>query len=164
MKITAQEEYGLRLLIRIAACKDSTGMSIPQLTEAEGLSSHYIAKLTRTLRMAGFINSTPGQKGGYVLAKPAKEINIRDVLAALGGVLFDQKFCESHTGALRLCTNSVDCSARSLWKMIQFAVDRVLDQVTLHDLASSEEESTKVLRTILDLNVAPLRKPTTVIS
>jgi Rrf2 family iron-sulfur cluster assembly transcriptional regulator len=164
MKITAQEEYGLRILIRIAACKDSTGMSIPQLTEAEGLSSHYIAKLTRILRMSGFINSTPGHKGGYVLAKSAKEIVIKDVLAALGGVLFDQKFCAAHTGALKLCTNSIDCSARSLWQMIQFAVDRVLDQITLHDLANSEEESTRVLRTILELNVAPIIKRETVSS
>lgn len=157
MKITAQEEYGLRLLIRIAACKDSAGMSIPQLTEAEGLSSHYIAKLTRILRMAGFINSTPGHKGGYVLAKPSREIIIRDVLAALGGVLYDQKFCDDHAGALRLCTNSVDCSARSLWKMIQFAVDRVLLQITLHDLANSEEESAQMLRTLLEFNTAQFK-------
>ena len=60
MKITAQEEYGLRILIRIASCKDDEGMSIPQLSEAEGLSSHYVAKLTRVLRIGRFINSTPG--------------------------------------------------------------------------------------------------------
>ena len=75
MKITAQEEYGLRILIRIASCRDKEGMSIPQLSEAEGLSSHYVAKLTRILRLEGFINSTPGYKGGYVLAKPAKKNN-----------------------------------------------------------------------------------------
>ena len=68
MKITAQEEYGLRILIRIAGCKDAEGMSIPQLSEAEGISSHYVAKLTRMLRMEGFINSRPGNKGGYILA------------------------------------------------------------------------------------------------
>ena len=84
MKITAQEEYGLRILIRIARCKDEEGMSIPQLSEAEGLSSHYVAKLTRILRMEGFINSTPGYKGGYVLAKPAHEIIINDVLESIG--------------------------------------------------------------------------------
>src|SRR5215204_5552576 len=113
MKVTAQEEYGLRILVRIAGCKDSCGMSIPQLSEVEGLSSHYVAKLTRVLRMEGFINSTPGYKGGYVLAKPAKNIVIRNVLKALGGELFDKKFCGNHTGTLKFCTNSVDCSARS---------------------------------------------------
>lgn len=152
MKITAQEEYGLRILIRIASCKDENGMSIPQLSETEGLSSHYIAKLTRTLRMAGFINSTPGNKGGYVLATSADKIIINDVLKALGGALFDAAFCGTHAGALNLCTNSVDCSARSLWKMIQFTVDQLLNKVTLHDLVSQENKSETILTYILEQN------------
>ncbi len=150
MKITAQEEFGLRILIRIAGCQTMEGMSIPQLSRTEGLSSHYVAKLTRMLRMAGFINSTPGYKGGYVLAKPAKQIRIREVLKALGGVLYDQDFCGLHAGGLNLCTNSVDCSARSLWKMIQFTVDQLLDKITLHDMANTEKESTKFLRQLLE--------------
>jgi Rrf2 family transcriptional regulator, iron-sulfur cluster assembly transcription factor len=152
MKITAQEEYGLRLLIRIAGCHSAEGMNIPQLSEAEGLSSHYIAKLTRTLRMAGFINSTPGTKGGYLLARPAHEIIIKDVLKAMGGVIYDTDFCGSHAGSLNLCTNSVDCSARSLWKMIAFTVDQLLSKITLQDLAQGENESSKMLLQILEQN------------
>ena len=150
MKITAQEEYGLRILIRIAGCRDEEGMSIPQLSEAEGLSSHYVAKLTRLLRMEGFINSTPGYKGGYVLAKPAKKIIINKLLKALGGALFDKEFCGLHTGTLKLCTHSVDCSTRSLWQMIQFNIDQLLDKVTLYDLVNSEKESGKILKQMLE--------------
>jgi Rrf2 family protein len=153
MKITAQEEYGLRILLRIAGCRDEDGMSIPQLSEAEGISPHYVAKLARVLRMEGFINSTPGYKGGYVLARPANEIIINKVLKALGGPLFDTDFCGLHAGALKLCTNSVDCSSRSLWKMIQFTVDQLLDKVTLHDLVTTEKESSKVLIHLLEQNV-----------
>ena len=145
MKITAQEEYGLRVLLRIATSKDANGVSIPQISEAEGLSSHYAAKLTRVLRMAGFINSTPGYKGGYVLAKPASEIKIRELLKALGGSLFDDEFCGLHSGNSKLCTNSVECSSRSLWQMIQFTVDRLLDRLTLHDLLGTEKESAQTL-------------------
>ena len=150
MKITAQEEYGLRILVRIAGCRDEEGMSIPQLSEAEGLSPHYVAKLTRLLRMEGFINSTPGYKGGYVLARPAKEIVINELLKALGGALFDKEFCGLHSGTLKLCTNSVDCSTRSLWQMIQFTVDKLLDKITLYDLVNTEKESGKVLKQLLE--------------
>ena len=150
MKITAQEEYGLRILIRIAGCKDAEGMSIPQLSEAEGISDHYVAKLARLLRMEGFINSTPGYKGGYVLARPAQKIHINEVLKALGGALFDKKFCGIHSGTLKLCTNSVDCSARSLWQMIQYSVDQLLDKVSLADLVSSEKESGNVLKQLVE--------------
>jgi Rrf2 family protein len=150
MKITAQEEYGLRILIRIAACRNVDGMSIPQLSEAEGISPHYVAKLTRVLRMEGFINSTPGNKGGYILAKPAQDIVVRSILKALGGTMFDKDFCGTHAGALNLCTNSVDCSARSLWKMVQFTVDNLLDKITLHELVATEKESSKILNQILE--------------
>ena len=153
MKITAQEEYGLRILLRIAACKDTDGMSIPQLSEAEGISPHYVAKLTRVLRLEGFINSTPGYKGGYILAKPAKEIIVNDVLKSLGGALYDKKFCGTHTGSLKLCVNSIDCSSRSLWKMIQFTVDQLLDKITLADLVNQEKESGKVLEQILEQSI-----------
>ncbi|MFV0604804.1 MAG: RrF2 family transcriptional regulator [Niabella sp.] len=142
MKITAQEEYGLRILIRIAGCKDSEGLSIPQLSEAEGLSSHYVAKLCRILRMADFINSTPGNKGGYILTKPAENIIIKNVLDALGGRLFDLSFCGDHSGIMRFCTNSVDCSARSLWSIIQLTMDKLLLQITLADLIGNTEQVT----------------------
>lgn len=149
MKITAQEEYGLRVLIRIGGCRSAEGMSIPQLSEAEGLTSHYVAKLTRLLRIAGFINSTPGYKGGYILARPPEDIIINDVLKALGGALFDNAFCLSHAGSLKLCNHSVDCSARSLWQMIQFTVDQLLNKVTLHHLVNPENESAGILEKML---------------
>jgi len=144
MKITAQEEYGIRILIRIARCADEGGLSIPQLSDAEGLTAHYVAKLTRQLRLGGFLKSTPGQKGGYVLSRPTSEININEVLKTLGGALFDAAFCAAHIGALNLCTNSVDCSARSLWKIIQFTVDQLLNKMTLADLCGKENAVIKL--------------------
>jgi len=140
MKITATEEYGVRILIRIASADKQQGLSIPQLSEAEGLTDSHVAKICRTLRMNGFINSTPGNKGGYVLNKQPHEIVINDVIKALGGRLFDQQFCDAHTGIGKLCTNSVDCSTRSLWKMIQFTVDNLLNKLTLEDLLVREKE------------------------
>lgn len=141
MKITAQEEYGLRILIRVSRCADAEGLSIPQLSEAEGISPHYAAKLARQLRLAGFLRSTPGQKGGYILSRPPEEINVNHVLKALGGALFESGFCENHNGQVRLCTNSVDCSARSLWKLVQLAVDQVLNNISLADLCGGEDDA-----------------------
>ncbi len=145
MKITAQEEYGLRILIRIGSCKEQDGMSIPQLSETEQLSQHYIAKLTRLLRMSNLIRSTPGNKGGYVLAKPAEKIVIKQVLEALGTPL-DKEFTDENGAVMRFCTSSVDCSSRSLWQMIQMTVNNLLERITLLDLISENEAS----KTIFD--------------
>jgi Rrf2 family transcriptional regulator, iron-sulfur cluster assembly transcription factor len=158
MKITAAEEYGIRMLIRIASADANTGLSIPQLSEAEGLSEPHVAKICRTLRLEGFINSTPGNKGGYVLAKQPQQIIINDVLKALGGQLFDQQFCDAHTGIGRLCTNSVDCSTRSLWKMIQFTLDNLLSKLTLQDLMVKEKEVELKIEEIIQRNVEAIIK------
>lgn len=154
MKITAQEEYGLRILLRIAKCDAGDSKNIQALSVAEGLSTAYVAKLTRMLRQAGYINSTPGNVGGYILARPAKEININQVLKTLGGALFHNEFCGSYPGALKLCTNSLDCSVRSLWQMIQFAVDEVLNKVTLYDLTNPENQSESLLTALLEKRIS----------
>ena len=152
MKITAQDEYGLRILVRIAKCQDQTGLSIPQLSEMEGLSQPNVSKLTRILRMEGLINSTKGHVGGYVLSKPAADITVNDALKALGGRLFDEDFCANHVGVLKLCTNSIDCTIRSLWSMVQSTIDKLLDKVTLADLSNSETEATFTFQGFLEEN------------
>jgi Rrf2 family protein len=139
MRISATEEYGLRILMRIARAGED-GMNIPQLSTAEGLSEPYAGKLTRMLRLSGFISSTRGQKGGYVLAQSPDEIQIASVLQALDGRLFDDDFCASHTGAVKVCTHSVDCSVKSLWKRVQASVDMMLKEVTLQDMINDIPE------------------------
>src|SRR5262245_14522429 len=96
--------------------------------------------MMRVLRNAGLVQSTRGQSGGYSLARPAAEINIGEALAALGGRLYEPSFCDTHAGVERLCTNMPDCSIRSVWRMLQNAVDQVLGKITLKDLLVSERE------------------------
>jgi Rrf2 family iron-sulfur cluster assembly transcriptional regulator len=152
MKITSQEEYGLRTLLRIAKCREKEGMTIQALSFAEGMSTPYMAKLTRMLRIAGYITSTPGNKGGYALSRPAAEININQVLKVLGGSLFEKSFCDDYKGILQFCTNSVDCSIRSLWQMVQITIDQLLDKITLDDLLGSEMNADYVINSIIEQN------------
>lgn len=134
MKITAQEEYGLRILIRIARCQKPEGISIPQISADEGLSSHYVGKLCRALRLGGFIKSSRGKIGGYTLARPASEVSVNEILKTLGGKLYSAEFCESHSGNADLCRHTSDCNVRPLWVLIQKTVDELLANYSLQDL------------------------------
>ena len=140
MKFSTQEEYGLRLLLRIAKSDSPNGLTIPEISEVEGLSSANTAKILRALRLAGFIESARGQTGGYKLNKPADKILISDVLTALGGKLYESNFCDLHSGMENICTNSIDCSIRSVWKTVQNVLDGVLSKFTLQDLLGNEED------------------------
>jgi Rrf2 family iron-sulfur cluster assembly transcriptional regulator len=150
MKFSSQEEYGLRCLLRIGKSKSPNGLTIPEISDLEGLSTANVGKLLRTLRIGGFIEAMRGQSGGYKLAKPAEEIIIGDVLAVLGGKLFEDNFCNSHTGIENICTNSIDCSIRSLWRTIQMVVDNVVLKMTLKDLLGKEEDVQILVKSFVD--------------
>ncbi|HEY0867802.1 MAG TPA: Rrf2 family transcriptional regulator [Fimbriimonas sp.] len=134
MKFSAQEEYGLRCLLQIARRGEDASLTIPEISRLEGLSQTHVAKLLMILRKEGFINSTRGQSGGYSLSRSPSAILVGDVMAALGGRLYDDEFCNRHTGHADICTHAVDCSVRSLWQVIQEAVDGVVGKLTLSDM------------------------------
>ena len=140
MKLSSQEEYGLRCLLQVARHDPEGSVTIPEIARIEGLSIPHVAKLMRSLRRGGFVKSVRGQAGGYKLARPPDHINIGEVLAWLGGRLFEPSFCSLHAGMAKLCTHTVDCSIRSLWQSVQHVVDQVLGKVTLSDLLGGEQQ------------------------
>jgi Rrf2 family protein len=142
MKFSAQEEYGLRCLVRLARAGSGASLTIFEISEAEGLSMAYVAKLMRILRRGGFVTSVRGQAGGYRLARPADQIVVGDLLALLGGRLYEPEFCRHHSGSERSCLNTTDCSIRPVWRTVQLAVDQVLNKMTVNDLLRDEQAMT----------------------
>ncbi len=140
MKLSSHEEYGLRCLLQIGRQRDGASLTIPQISRLEGISIHYTGKILQILREAGYLKAARGQAGGYTLARPPEQIVIGDVLAVVGGKLYRDGFCTSHTGHARLCTHSTDCAIRSLWRTVQKAVDQVLNRTTLRDLIRTEDD------------------------
>jgi Rrf2 family transcriptional regulator, iron-sulfur cluster assembly transcription factor len=156
MKLTAQEEYGLRCLLRLARHEPQESLAISELSQTEGISSHYVAKLLRVLRRGGFVKAARGQAGGYMLARPASQIVVGEALALLGGRLYEPAFCNEHSGSELMCTNTVDCSIRSLWRTVQLVVDQVLARTTLQDLVSDEQQMTTWVGNLVHISAGPL--------
>jgi Rrf2 family protein len=146
MKLSSQEEYGLRCLLQLARAGEGASLTISEMSEREGISSPNVAKIMRILRRAGLVTSTRGKSGGYSLARPAAEVRALDVLSALGGRLFDTEFCDRHAGVERHCLNTRDCSIRPVLRGLQQAVDHVLGDLTLASLLPSESEVVVNLR------------------
>jgi Rrf2 family protein len=146
MKLSSQEEYGLRCLLQLAKAGAAASLTIAEMAEREGISAPNVAKIMRILRRAGLVRSTRGKAGGYSLARPPAEVWTLDVLAALGGRLFDPGFCDRHAGVEVHCLNTRDCSIRPVLRGLQEAVDQVLGELTLASLLGSESEVTVALQ------------------
>ena len=149
MKITAQEEYGMRCLLRLAKA-ESGSITLPEVAAAEGLSIPYVAKLMAVMRNAGLLDSVRGRSGGYSLARPAEEIGLGSLLLVLGEPLFEeQEYCQKHAGSESpngICNNKATCTLKSLWQTLELWMRRTLDQITLADLLRNEGRLPELLR------------------
>lgn len=155
MQFSAHEEYGLRCLLRLASAGPGASMTIPEISQAEGMSQAYVAKLMRILREGKMVVSERGQAGGYRLAQPAAETTAAEALSVLGGKIFDDEFCtDRYVGTESICTRSVNCSIRSLWQVVQTVVDQVLTQTTLQDLVRTEGQMTEFVNELVAIQAA----------
>jgi Rrf2 family protein len=148
MKITAQEEYGLRCLLQLARAGEGQSLSIPDIATAEGLSAPYVAKLLAVLRQEGFIESARGRAGGYRLTANPSEIRLGQVLEALGEPLFDEvEHCQRYAGTeTDLCVHLSDCTLRTLWQTLEQWMRHTLNQLTLADLLPNDHRIIDLLR------------------
>lgn len=160
MKLSAQEEYGLRCLLYMTRHGEEKSHSIPEISRAEGLSVPNVAKLMRILRLGGLVASVRGQAGGYTLSKPSDQVTIAEVLSLLGGSFFGPHFCDRHAGLERSCAHSADCSLRLLWSNVQRTLDAILTRTTLRDLLRTEEEMGAFLkeRSLMESEAPPAER------
>ena len=152
MHLSAQEEYGLRCLLRLASQGPGKSLTVPEISLAEGISIPYAAKMMRALRDGELVMSVRGQLGGYRLARPATAIPVSQVLGVLGSPLFEGEFCDKHAGTESTCTNSINCSIRALWRYVQKVVDQVLHKTTIQDLVRNEEEMDTFINNLVVLS------------
>src|SRR4051812_44224309 len=105
MKVSAQEEYGLRCLVQLAHLKDGESLTLSQIAKREGITVANAGKLLWILNKAGLVQSMRGTKGGYHLARSAGEIRLSEVIKVLDDNEVDGH-CKSYTGVMDVCVHT----------------------------------------------------------
>lgn len=134
MKLTTLEEYALRCVLQMARKDEGASSTIPELARLEALTVPNTAKIMRLLRQSGVVRSQRGSQGGYVLARPAGEISVQEVLDAVGGKFDSSLVCERHGGDRDACIHQGDCSMQSLWGVLEGLLNGVLSRCMITDL------------------------------
>ena len=148
MKISAQEEYGLRCLLQLArADVRGESLTLAQIARLEGISVANAGKLMWILSKAGLVQSQRGTRGGYHLARPANEIRLNQVISILDGKASDSH-CKSYAGVLDSCVHTGDCGIRPVIVELHQIVDNALAEITLSQLLGPEAQVDEVLHSI----------------
>ena len=138
MKISAQEEYGLRCLLQLARTRPGELVTVKEISRREGLSPAYAEKLLRLLAKSGLAHSVRGTHGGYVLNRAPNQITIGEVVRALGQVPSTDHICRQFTGIKDACVHFSNCGIRSVWSGLTNYIQTFLDETTLSVLLADE--------------------------
>jgi Rrf2 family protein len=136
MKVTALEEYGLRCMILLAKHYPDNPLTLPQISDHERLSVPYAGKLLSILKQSGLVKATRGRHGGYLLARSAEDIYLKDIFEALGEPLFGLTHCNRYNEINEPCVHDEDCTVKHIWSTFDQYITNILENVNLASLAN----------------------------
>ncbi len=134
MGITIKSEYAFKILLEIVNCEKTDPISLAYVLGRARVPKEFAEKIMVELKEAGIIRSIRGRKGGYLLAKPADQINALDIVKAVD----DPDKIIKCTLDESCCENPSMCVIRfMIWEKLKEAVEKTLRSVTLKDLSQS---------------------------
>jgi Rrf2 family protein len=149
MMFSTKAEYGVRVMVQLARRAGDEprvggdpipGEPIPlaEIAANDGLPLAYLEHLVARLRNAGLVDSRRGSRGGYLLARPAAQITMAEVVEALEGSIAPiECISESADGSL-VCARETGglepCPTKLLWTRVRFSIVNTLRETTLADL------------------------------
>ncbi len=133
MKLSTKGRYGLRAVLDLAINSTEEAVALSSIAERQNISISYLEQLIAKLRKAEIVKSTRGAKGGYVLARPAEEISVGEILRCLEGDLSPVD-CAEIMGGESTCSASDICVTKFVWKRINDSINEAVDNLMLSEL------------------------------
>lgn len=111
MQITRQADYAIRAVLYIAKLEPNKRASTTNIAKEQQIPSSFLAKIISQLSISGLLHTSRGAKGGVMLAKPANEITLLDVVESIDGPIALNE-CSTAEGN---CHLSDDCPIKHVW-------------------------------------------------
>jgi len=139
MKLTTRSQYGVRLMIALAHNYGKGYTYLKDIAKGEDMSEKYLSLITIPLKGVGLINASRGARGGYALARPPSEINIKEIVDVLEGdsCLVD---CINDVTA---CPRVTVCASRDIWVFLGGKIAETLSSFNLEQLVRLNQEKAK---------------------
>jgi Rrf2 family iron-sulfur cluster assembly transcriptional regulator len=131
--LSSTSDYALRAILVLAQATDGCPLRAKQLARATASPANYLAKTLNALARAGIVTSARGPLGGFVLAIPADELSLADIVDC-----FDEQRPQTRCllGTIP-CDSRRPCSAHSRWSAVNAAHRAALADTTVADLLAA---------------------------
>jgi Rrf2 family protein len=144
MMFSTKAEYGVRVMVELARRTDGEPVPLAEIAANDGLPLAYLEHLVARLRKAGLVDSRRGSRGGYLLARPAAQITMAEVVEALEGSIAPIECISEAADGSIVCSREAGrqgsghpCPTKTLWTRVRFSIVNTLRETTLADLLVS---------------------------
>jgi Rrf2 family transcriptional regulator, iron-sulfur cluster assembly transcription factor len=131
IRINRQTDYAVRLILSLARREEGKRVSTAEVRKEMQIPPAMAQRIVADLARGNFILTFPGRDGGLVLSRPAREINLRQIVEHFEGKFFISD-CLIDGGD---CPFDNNCPVRFRWTRLQSQIIRELEQITFEDLA-----------------------------
>jgi len=122
-------------MVELAVAYPDRPTSVREMAQSQGLSAKYLEHIVSALRAAGLVEGVRGMHGGYVLSRPPQRISLSEVFRVLEGSPAPVDCVEDP----RSCPMTALCPTRDTWVEIGAAIEGILENTTLRDLAEKKQ-------------------------
>jgi len=130
MRMSTKAQYAVRALVSLNLTSFGEPVSIKEISNRENISLNYLEQLFVKLRRGEIVRSVRGPGGGYVLARPAADIRVDEIIDTVEETLVPVS-CMDADGSCR-CTS--ECATQSVWLGLGNQIRSFLASMTLEDL------------------------------
>jgi Rrf2 family protein len=137
MMFSTKAEYGIRVMVELARHGGEEPVPLAEIADHGGLPLAYLEHLVARLRKAELVTSRRGSRGGYMLARPAAQITMAEVVQALEGSIAPIECISEAADGSIVCTRESGphvCPTKLLWTRVRFSIISTLRETTLADL------------------------------
>ncbi len=131
MRVPMKVDYGVRALVELALHYGEGPVQTAEIAYRQGIPEAYLDQLMTTLNKFGFVLSRRGPQGGHRLASDPVDIDLDMVMKTLDG---SSSPLDCLTNPLD-CVFSDSCAQQEVWKAVEEAIQNVLSDISLADLA-----------------------------
>jgi Rrf2 family protein len=143
LQMSTRSRYGVRLMVALALNHGDGSTLLRDLARREGISEKYLGQIIIPLKASGLVTSHRGAHGGYSLARPPRDITVKDVVEAIEGRIAPVACVDPEAGASvgecgenpSDCQRVTTCVVMQVWKKLRDDINRALSSFSLEDLA-----------------------------
>lgn len=157
MLLGTKSRYAVMAMVELAGRDVGKPVTLAELAQTQEITLPYLEQIFSKLKQAGLVKSVRGPGGGYVLARPAADVPISDIVGAVDESLKMTR-CEKNndkTGhsANGCMSTGARCLTHDLWDGLGQQIYNYLNAISLADVRGRKVN--KKLYAALSVDTAP---------